>query len=114
MSASAWPYPAHDEPVELPSGRSVQLYNLIAVTKAGGPPSLGIQYRSAIPAADTSARRAEASEVIVHFREVLERSGAASASAQICVTRAQAETREPPEQIFWFRCAADGTWQGTD
>ncbi len=106
--------PAHDEPVHLPSGRTVQLYNLLAARKEGGPPSLSIQYGSTLSASDTVARRAEAGEVIRHFAELLERIGATSASAQICATRAQAETRDPPEQSFWFHRTADGTWQGSE
>ncbi len=109
MADTGWPYPLHDRPLELEGRQRVQLYNIIAGS-VGGPPSFGIQYGSALPRADADGRRREAEAVIRHFAPMLEERKARSASAQVCVTRAQAETREPPEQIFLFERTAGGTW----
>jgi hypothetical protein len=109
MADDAWPYPLHDRPLDLASVHHVQLYNVIAVS-GGGPPSFGIQYASALPRTDGDGRRREAEAVIRHFAPMFEQRKAQSACAQICATRAQAETRESPEQIFTFESTADGAW----
>jgi hypothetical protein len=94
----------------LPSGRTVVVLNLIVVDQRGVPGgSLGIQYRSAIPAADLAARRAEAFEVISKYGPFAEERGY-SLSAQICNTQAAAETTEAPERAFYFVLGEDREW----
>src|ERR671916_1780547 len=107
MTGDAWPYPIYDRPLEVESGHRVQLYNVIAFV-ARGRASFAVQYGSALPHADADGRRHEAEAVIRHFAPMLEAKQAHAASAQVCGTRAQAETREPPEQIFTFERAAAG------
>jgi len=94
MTDDGWPYPLHDRPLELGGGHRVQLYNVAAVS-AGGPPSFGVQYASALPRADGEGRRREAEAVIRHFAPLFDERKARAASAQVCGTRAQAEMREP-------------------
>lgn len=108
---SPHPYPLQDRPLELPSGRVVQLYNVVSMTRLNDAPSFGIQYRSSVPAADEEERRAEAAEVIQMYAESFAPRGATRASAQLCGTRAQAEMREPAEQIFQFERADDASWR---
>ena len=110
ITASQHPYPLQDRPLELPSGRVVQLYNIVAMTSLGDAPSFGVQYRSSIAAADEEGRKAEATEVISMYTGFFAPRGATRASAQLCGTRAQAELREPPEMIFQFERAEDTPW----
>jgi hypothetical protein len=107
---SPHPYPLQDRPLELPSGRVVQLYNLVWITSSRHAPSFGVQYRSTIPAADEEGRKAEATEVIAMYAEFFAPRGATRASAQLCDTRVQAEMREPAEMIFQFERADDSSW----
>jgi hypothetical protein len=107
---SAHPYPLQDRRLELPSGRVVQLYNVVSMTSLNQAPSFGIQYRSSIPAADEEERKAEATEVIAMYAEFFAPRGATRASAQLCGARAQAEMREPAEMIFQFQRADDSAW----
>jgi len=110
ITDSAHPYPLQDRPLELPSGRVVQLYNLVSMASLNQAPSFGVQYRSSIPVADEVERKAEATEVIAMYTELFAPRGATRASAQLCATRAQAEMREPPEMIFQFERADDNSW----
>ena len=109
MTDDRWPYPLHDRALDLGRGHRVQLYNVIAFS-AGGPPSFGIQYGSVLPRADAEGRLREAEAVIRHFGPLFDERKAQTASAQVCGTPAQAETREPPEQIFAFERTAGGAW----
>lgn len=111
LTDSLYPYPLQDRPFELPSGRVVQLYNLVSITSPDHAPSFGVQYRSAIPAGDEEGRKAEATEVIALYAGVFVAQGATRGSAQLCGTRAQAEMREPPEMIFQFERADDSSWR---
>ena len=112
FAESPHPYPLQDRPLGLPSGRIVQLYNLVSMTSPNQAASFGVQYRSSIPAADEAGRRAEATEVIAMYAEYFAPRKATRASAQLCGTRAQAEMREPPELIFQFeREDDDSSWR---
>jgi hypothetical protein len=103
-------YPLQDRPLTLPSGRVVQLYNVVSIASGDDSSSFGVQYRSAISASDEVNRREEATEVIAKFARLFSRPDVTRASAQLCATRAQAEMREPPEMIFQFERAADSSW----
>jgi hypothetical protein len=104
-------YPLQDRPLALPSGRVVQLYNVVAIAVADASSSFGVQYRSTISAGDEVNRREEAIEVIAKFAPLFSRPDVTSASAQLCGTRAQAERREPPEMIFQFERGDDSAWR---
>jgi hypothetical protein len=103
-------YPLQDRPLTLPSGRVVQLYNVVSIASGDDSSSFGVQYRSAISASDEVNRREEATEVIAKFARLFSRADVTRASAQLCATRAQAEMREPPEMIFQFERGADSSW----
>ena len=105
------PYPLQDRPLALPSGRVVQLYNVVSMAGPDDSSSFGVQYRSEISATDENSRRKEATEVIAKFAPLFSRPEVTRASAQLCATRAQAEMREPPEMIFQFERGKDSAWE---
>jgi len=111
FAESPHPYPLQDRPLELASGRIVQLYSVVSMTSPNHATSFGVQYRSSIPAADEEGRKAEATEVIALYAHFFAAQGATRGSAQLCATRAQAEMREPPEMIFQFERGDDGSWR---
>ena len=111
LPESPHPYPLQDRPLGLPSGRVVQLYNIVSMTSPNHAASFGVQYRSSISASDEEGRKAEATEVIALYAHVFAEQGATRGSAQLCATRAQAEMREPPEMIFQFEREDDSSWR---
>ena len=110
MSDKSWPYPSNDKPLALPSGRTVRFYDLIIVGGLGEP-SFSVHYRSELERDNSSARQAEAEEVIRYFERGASCKNAKRANASICSTPAQAATKELPEQIFQFERNEDGPWQ---
>ena len=105
------PYPLQDRPLELPSGRVVQLYNLVSIVGPDGSSSFGVQYRSKISPSDEINRREEATEVIAKFAHLFSRPDVTHVSAQLCETRAQAEMREPAAVILQFERGDDSAWK---
>ena len=109
------PFPLEETPLTLPSGRVVAVLNLVAVAqrgRAGG--TLGVQYRSAVPAADREGRRAEAAEVAARYAAVAAARGCRRLAAQLCNSPEAAALRALPELVLTFEPAADGTWRLTD
>jgi hypothetical protein len=105
------PYPMQETPLRLPSGRVVAVLNLIATRKARQPGgTFSVQYRTAVPASDPEDRRAEAAEVVGAYAAFAEARGYGLIRAEVCNTRAAAETREGPEAIFRFGRGPDGRW----
>ena len=108
------PYPAIDKPLPLASGGVVQLYNLIVFVPRSGSKTLSIQYGTSLSsdAGDLLVREAEA--VATELGQFADRQGITRASAQICRTRRQAETREAIAEIISLERGSDGLWHATD
>jgi len=115
-------FPLQDQPLVLPSGRIVRIYNLLFLTQENDPssvlriePNFRIQFGTATLVDQTAERLAEAEEVIAYFL------GGASAEhtaehtmvgyAEICGTSAQSERQDPPEASFKFVRDDHGIWQ---
>jgi hypothetical protein len=75
----------------------------------GYPPTIIVHGREPT-SGDTGDRRSEAQELVVLYSPLADREQVSRASAQICNTRAAAETRELPEQIFLFEREGRGAW----
>jgi hypothetical protein len=109
--------PLQDQPIESPSGRIVRLYNLLSLSQAPGPsflrisPSFQIQYGTALSPEQSVERSEEAAEVIAYFLGSAHAGNIELATVEICDTRAQAEGREPPQAIYKFDRAEDGSWR---
>jgi hypothetical protein len=110
MPDRSWPYPSNDNPLALPSGRTIRFYDLIIVSGLGEP-SFSVHYRSELDRNNGSARQAEAEEVIRLFEGGSSCKNAKRANASICSTPAQATTQELPEEIFQFQRDEGGAWQ---
>lgn len=114
-------FPLQDQPLVLPSGRIVRIYNLLFTTQRDDPSSFlrveesfRIQYGTAIPATQPAERSAEAAEVIAYFRAAGPEEPGMVAYADICGAPAQAERREPPEASFKFLRNGNGDWRLVD
>ena len=105
-----WPYPAIDKPLPLANGDVVQLFDLIIFAASSGEKTLTIQYGSDIPPSDSDALIDQALAVATQLSEFADRQGIRRGSAQICRTRAQAETREEIAEIISLARHSDGSW----
>ena len=110
MQTQNWPYPMIDKPLPLPNGEAVQLFNLIIFVASSGEKALNIQYGTPVPANEPVALIEQAVAVATALSEFADRKGIRRGSAQICRTRAQAETREAPAEIIPLIRGADGSW----
>ncbi len=109
MHNQDWPYPAIDKPLPLANGEVVQLFNLIVFIPSGEN-ALTIQYGTSIPANDRAALIEQAAAVATELSEFADGQGISRGSAQICRTRAQAETRERITEIISLARNSDGAW----
>jgi hypothetical protein len=105
-----WPYPAIDKPLPLANGDVVQLFNLIVFIASSGEKALTIQYGTSIPANERAALIEQAVAVATQLSEFADRQGISRGTAQICRTRAQAETREKITETIWLARNSDGSW----
>jgi hypothetical protein len=111
-------FPLQDQPLVLPSGRIVRIYNLLSLTQSDDPssflriePSIRIQYGTALGSEQTAERSAEAAEVIAYFLGESSRGDPIVAYAEICATSDQAARRDPPEVRFEFCRDDNGPWR---
>ena len=111
-------FPLQDQPLVLPSGRIVRIYNLVFLTQEHEPsmslrvePTFRIQYGTRAGSDQPLQRAAEAAEVIGHFLDHAPAEYAMVAYAEICETADQAERRDPPQATFEFRRNQDGAWR---
>src|SRR5579862_5104909 len=111
MPNQDWPYPAIDKPLPLANGDVVQLYNLITFVGSSGERALTIQYGTNIPPTDRRALGDQAVAVATALREFADAQNIRRGSAQICRTRAQAETRERISEIIPLARDSDGSWR---
>jgi hypothetical protein len=114
-------FPLQDEPLVLPSGRIVRVYNLSFFTQGDDPTPLvrvehnfRIQYGTAVGRVHAGERSAEAAEVVAYFLGEATAGSAMVAYAEICSTPAQAERLDPPEASFRFRRDHLGVWRLID
>jgi hypothetical protein len=113
-------FPLQDEPLVLPSGRIVRIYNLLFLTQSDDPssvlriePSIRIQYGTALGIEQTAERSAEAAEVIAYFLAESSGNTAIVAYAEICATSDQAARRDPPEVSLEFCRDDNAVWRLT-
>jgi hypothetical protein len=111
-------FPLQDQPLVLPSGRIVRIYNLLFLTQDDDPssvlrvePSFRIQYGTATGADQVADRSAEAAEVIAYFLGQAAAEHTTVGYAEVCSTPAQAERRDPPEASFKFFRDDHGAWR---
>ena len=111
-------FPLQDQPLILPSGRVVVIYNLLFLTQRDDPsmslrvePTFRIQYGTRIGSDQPAERAAEAAEVVAYFLGEAPAEHTMVAYAEICDTAAQAERRDPPQVTFEFRRNQNGAWQ---
>ena len=110
MQNQDWPYPAIDKPLPLANGDVVQLFNLIIFSALSGEKTLTIQYGTSIPATERAALIEQALAVATQLSEFADGHGITRGNAQICRTRAQAETREKITEIISLGRSSDGSW----
>src|SRR5262249_55430397 len=110
MQNQDWPYPTIDKPLPLTGGDVVQLYSLIIFVPTSGDKALTIQYGTSIPATDRRGVIDQALAVATALTEFADTQGIRRANAQICRTRAQAETREPIAESVVLARGSDGSW----
>jgi hypothetical protein len=110
MQNQDWPYPAIDKPFPLANGDVVQLFNLIIFIAASGEKALTIQYGTGIPPNERAALIDQSVAVATALSEFAEGQGIRRGNAQICRTRAQAETREQITEIIPLVRKNDGSW----
>jgi hypothetical protein len=111
-------FPLQDQPLVLPSGRIVRVYNLLSLTQHDDPtsllriePTFRIQYQTGIDPDQAAERAAEAAEIIAYFLGDAAVEPTMVAYAEICSTPAKAERRDPPEISFRFCRADNGSWR---
>ena len=111
-------FPLQEQPLVLPSGRVVRVYNLLSLTQRDDSsmllrvePTFRIQYGTRIGSDQPAERAAEAAEVIAYFLGEAPADHTMVAYAEICDTPAQAERRDPPQVTFEFRRDQAGAWQ---
>jgi hypothetical protein len=114
MQNQEWPYPAIDQPLPLANGDVVQLLNLIIFVASSGEKTLTIQYGTSIPADERAALIDQAEAVARHLSEFADGQGIRRGNAQVCRTRAQAETREAITEIIPLARNSDGSWSWTE
>ena len=114
-------FPLQDQPLVLPSGRIVRIYNLLFLTQQDDPssvlrvePSFRIQYGTAIGPDQVAERSAEAAEVIAYFLGQAVAEDTTVGYAEICSTPAQAQRRDRPETSFKFFRDDRGAWRLVD
>jgi len=111
-------FPLQDQPLVLPSGRIVRIYNLLSLTQSDDPssflriePSFRVQYGTALGADQPAERAAEAGEVIAYFLGGASAEHTMVAYAEICTTLAQAARQDSPEASLEFRRDDTGAWR---
>jgi hypothetical protein len=77
---------------------------------SSGEKALTIQYGTSIPANERAALIDQAVAVATQLSECADEQGISRGSAQICRTRAQAETREQITEIVSLARNSDGSW----
>ena len=106
------PFPLQERPLRLPSGSEITVLNLaVSIMRDLPGGTFVIQYRTATPAEDASARQREATEVVTLHRAFADEKGLDEIRAEICNTQAAAQMREPAEARYSFFRAADGDWR---
>ena len=113
MQNQDWPYPSIDKPLPLANGEVVQLFNLFIFIAASGEKTLTIQYGTDIPQNERAALIEQAEVVATQLNEFADGQGIRRGNAQICRTRAQAETREAITRLFRLRETAMVPGRGT-
>ncbi len=103
-------YPIIDKPLPLATGDVVQLYSLIIFVASSGEKTLTIQYGTNIPSANRRGVSDQALSVVTALSEFADAQGVRRANAQICRTRAQAETREPITERVALVRSSGGAW----
>jgi hypothetical protein len=118
VAPSMTTFPLQDQPIILPSGRIVRIFNLDFLIQRDDPssflrvePSFRIQYGAEIGPDQPGERSAEAAEVVAYFLGEAVADHTTVAYAEICSTRAQAERREPPEASFRFCRGENAPWR---
>ena len=111
MAEGSWPYPMIDKPLPLPDGDSVHLYSIIIFHARSGKKSASLHYGTTIAQRETAALERQAERVAAALNEFAEQQQIGQMTAQICRTRAQAESRELSTEVIPLARAPDGTWR---
>jgi hypothetical protein len=114
MQNQDWPYPAIDKALPLANGDVVHLFNLIIFIASSSEKTLTIQYGTGIPANERAALVDQAVAVATQLSEFADGQGIRRGNAQICRTRAQAETREEITEIIPLARGTDGSWSWSE
>ena len=111
MPEDEWPYPTIDKPLPLADGDVVHLYSVIIFDPRSGARSASLLYGTSVAEGEIAALERQAERVAAALNEFAEQQHLGRMTAQICRTRAQAESRELSAQTISLNRAADGRWQ---
>ena len=112
-STPASPYPTNDTPLQLPSGPTVRVRNLV-IFRGANVSGLTVIIETPTPASDPARVAREASEVAELHSEFVDAQGLEVLTVGICRTHACLEMRELPAEQHRFVRTAAHTWRAED